>query len=88
MSETSLGGALKPVGEKLAMGLAVLTLDAGECFIIDFTGELDRGGGLCIVPPVTGVAEKWADRLGLIDPLRPRPAPVPPCRGTSRLDAR
>lgn len=61
------------------VSLAALELenagDVGrEVFKTDFAGEMPRLGGICLVPSVTGLSEKCAERAGLTDMDRETPA--------------
>jgi len=67
-------------------------LEAGECppgcFIADFAGDMDRGGGTCRVASTIGLGEKCALRVGDKDTFLPRTPPSIDCRGISRLGER
>ena len=70
------------------MGEPVRIEEDGECFIADFAGELPRSGGSWRVASIMGVAEKRAERAGLLELPLPRPLLSDPDRGTSKLSDR
>ena len=88
-SDVSLGGLIAAAvrGEKVIMGEAVRTEEAGLCFNAVFTGEMSLGGGLWCSGFRTGDAEKCAERCGLTEGFLPLSAAAGSIeRGTSRLE--
>ena len=88
MSDASLDGTLWVVFENVVKGLFPRAELPGLCcFMALLIGEMDRGGGSCLIASKTGLGEKCALLAGETDTTLPRP-PSGNERGTSRLEER